>query len=677
MEKPIRQRCLRPFATDGYFDFDNPNNLKRDLKRKVHESNSSKVEKQVKQPKTIFVSGLSQKVTEEILYELFINAGPVESVTLPIDSQTSKHRDFAFVRFEHQDSVRYSLKLFRDVKLFSVPIRIKEAVVHETRKEQTSKTETQSKTNLLSDDFLLEMEKTFAILRQKASAVNSDTANDDDHIQMLKAPQGDLKSDSLMEANPTEPHLPDTEFFKIESILPTTSLFQGDARSMLYQVNQHQDEQIIQSDWSSECQKPSVPDGIPPSLPGGIPPSLPGVIPPYMTGVIPPYMPGGMPPSMPCVIPASTWSNTPTVNPWAMYDDSAQKEEISEPPVEGQPISTIVTSCHDDQSNSARHRKKSKKVKRSKHNKKESEDDDHSSRREHLSFEECLKEYKRSRGRVMDTTTKSKPIEMSEPSSSSSWTDDGLIVQRTVSPNHYEKDQRYREEYPFLNGRGQDEPKTNQSFFLGGEQKQDSKPRFPTRFGTDADHRVGRQNQDSNPRMSSRFETEVDQRSFGNDRDFNRDPRFPNRFEPDVNRAFGHAAQYYNGETRFTDANPNLFETEANRIGGNVWECERDHNRYQDSLIRPIGFEDYNRSLASAFPNPGLMQFDIGCQDRFQPNIRFGFEQYSDRGSVKDRLGIRDQDKNTFKKKGHRSNWNQQNKNQNNKWNNNKHNLYK
>ncbi len=50
---------------------------------------------------TIYVGGLDQSVTEELLYEAFIPFGPITEILLPKQERNpEKHKKFAFVVFE-------------------------------------------------------------------------------------------------------------------------------------------------------------------------------------------------------------------------------------------------------------------------------------------------------------------------------------------------------------------------------------------------------------------------------------------------------------------------------------------------------------------------------------------------------------------------------------------------
>ena len=73
--------------------------------------------------KTLWCGNLSDKVTEEILYELFLQAGPVENVTIPKD-RNGKQRRFGFVTYKHVNSVSYALELFSGTSLFNRTLNI-------------------------------------------------------------------------------------------------------------------------------------------------------------------------------------------------------------------------------------------------------------------------------------------------------------------------------------------------------------------------------------------------------------------------------------------------------------------------------------------------------------------------------------------------------------------------
>jgi len=73
---------------------------------------------------TLFVRGITDEVDEEILFELFQNAGPLVKVNIPTDAQTKRKKTFCFVQFQHAESVPYAIELFKDLRLFGRNIQM-------------------------------------------------------------------------------------------------------------------------------------------------------------------------------------------------------------------------------------------------------------------------------------------------------------------------------------------------------------------------------------------------------------------------------------------------------------------------------------------------------------------------------------------------------------------------
>ncbi|XP_075532983.1 uncharacterized protein LOC142566098 [Dermacentor variabilis] len=73
--------------------------------------------------RTLWCGGLEPKVTEELLRELFVQAGPVEDVKIPKDNN-GRTKNFAFVTFVHPESVGYTLALMDGISLYGRRIRL-------------------------------------------------------------------------------------------------------------------------------------------------------------------------------------------------------------------------------------------------------------------------------------------------------------------------------------------------------------------------------------------------------------------------------------------------------------------------------------------------------------------------------------------------------------------------
>ncbi|VDN96023.1 unnamed protein product [Rodentolepis nana] len=67
--------------------------------------------------RTLYISNLPPDISDVIVYELFLQAGPVESVSLK--------GGYGFVTFEDEESVLYSCSLFEGVRLYNYELKIK------------------------------------------------------------------------------------------------------------------------------------------------------------------------------------------------------------------------------------------------------------------------------------------------------------------------------------------------------------------------------------------------------------------------------------------------------------------------------------------------------------------------------------------------------------------------
>ncbi|XP_062983663.1 splicing regulator RBM11 [Elgaria multicarinata webbii] len=73
--------------------------------------------------RTLFVGNLESRVQEEILFELFLQAGPVTKVTICKDKD-GKPKTFGFVCFKHTESVPYAIALLNGIRLYGRPIKV-------------------------------------------------------------------------------------------------------------------------------------------------------------------------------------------------------------------------------------------------------------------------------------------------------------------------------------------------------------------------------------------------------------------------------------------------------------------------------------------------------------------------------------------------------------------------
>lgn len=79
------------------------------------------------QEATLYIGNIDQRVDESILWELFIQCGPVISVHIPRDKITSENQGFGFLEFRNEDDCDYALKIMNMIKLFGKPLRLSKA----------------------------------------------------------------------------------------------------------------------------------------------------------------------------------------------------------------------------------------------------------------------------------------------------------------------------------------------------------------------------------------------------------------------------------------------------------------------------------------------------------------------------------------------------------------------
>lgn len=82
---------------------------------------------QKNQEATIYVGNIDEKITEDIIWELMLQCGPVNSVFMPKDKVTGKHIGYGFVEFKSEDDAEYALKIMTMVKLNQKPLKLNHA----------------------------------------------------------------------------------------------------------------------------------------------------------------------------------------------------------------------------------------------------------------------------------------------------------------------------------------------------------------------------------------------------------------------------------------------------------------------------------------------------------------------------------------------------------------------
>ncbi|KAL6616476.1 hypothetical protein ACP70R_038746 [Stipagrostis hirtigluma subsp. patula] len=62
--------------------------------------------------RTVYIGNLDEKVSERVLYEILIQAGPVVDLHMPCDKETNRPKGFAFAEYVTEEIAQYAVRLF-------------------------------------------------------------------------------------------------------------------------------------------------------------------------------------------------------------------------------------------------------------------------------------------------------------------------------------------------------------------------------------------------------------------------------------------------------------------------------------------------------------------------------------------------------------------------------------
>jgi len=82
------------------------------------------------QDATVYCGNVDEKVGEALLWELFLQAGPVVNVHMPKDRITQNHQSYGFIEFMSEEDADYAIKIMNMIKVYGKPIRVNKASAH-------------------------------------------------------------------------------------------------------------------------------------------------------------------------------------------------------------------------------------------------------------------------------------------------------------------------------------------------------------------------------------------------------------------------------------------------------------------------------------------------------------------------------------------------------------------
>lgn len=73
---------------------------------------------------TLFVGELAPEVTDALLWELFVQAGPLRSVYVPRDKIQGRHHGYGFVEYQCVRDADYAVRVMQGVRLYGQQLRV-------------------------------------------------------------------------------------------------------------------------------------------------------------------------------------------------------------------------------------------------------------------------------------------------------------------------------------------------------------------------------------------------------------------------------------------------------------------------------------------------------------------------------------------------------------------------
>lgn len=101
--------------------------LSRELTNKMATKQIKESERN--QEATVYIGNIDEEATEELIYELMIQAGPVVSINLPKDRVNQVHQGFGFVEFRTERDAEYASMTMNQIRLFGKPLRVNKALL--------------------------------------------------------------------------------------------------------------------------------------------------------------------------------------------------------------------------------------------------------------------------------------------------------------------------------------------------------------------------------------------------------------------------------------------------------------------------------------------------------------------------------------------------------------------
>ena len=79
------------------------------------------------QEATCYIGNLEERVTDSVIWELFLQVAPVVSLYIPRDRLNQTHFGYGFVELQSEADAEYASKILHGIKLYGKPLRVNKA----------------------------------------------------------------------------------------------------------------------------------------------------------------------------------------------------------------------------------------------------------------------------------------------------------------------------------------------------------------------------------------------------------------------------------------------------------------------------------------------------------------------------------------------------------------------
>ncbi|CAK9439574.1 uncharacterized protein LODBEIA_P36740 [Lodderomyces beijingensis] len=106
---------------------------------------------------SLYFGNLDPQCSEILMYELFLQFGPIKNINMPKDRVHKSHQGYGFVEFKNAEDAKYTEDILRGVRLFGKLLKLKKLDTRtpvQTQQNRSIGTFVNTRSELLSDKYV-------------------------------------------------------------------------------------------------------------------------------------------------------------------------------------------------------------------------------------------------------------------------------------------------------------------------------------------------------------------------------------------------------------------------------------------------------------------------------------------------------------------------------------------